>query len=120
MKGIPVSTWASRARVSAPQVSSTDGPTLDAADSTTLRTGLPLVILLAFGVASGAWSSSASADVHSQPDAATTAEDRDVEVDVLANDKQELPCPFAPCPDAEVFNIGSFDAARERYRRHQP
>ena len=102
MKAFPVSTWASRAHASAPRVSSTDGRTLNAADSTTPRTGLPLVILLAFGVASGAWSSSASADVHSQPDLATTAEDTDVEVEVLANDSQELP----GAPGAEVFEIG--------------
>ena len=101
MKAFPVSTWAWRAPVSAPRVSSTDARTLHATDSTTLRTGLPLVILLAFGVASGAWSSSASAVVHSQPDAATTEEDREVEVDVLANDSQELPC----CPGANVFDI---------------
>ena len=105
MKAFPVSTWASRAHVSAPRVSSTDGRTLNAADSTTPRTGLPLVILLAFGVASGAWSSSASADVHSQPDVATTAEDTDVEVEVLANDSQEFPCPGGPCE--VVFDIGS-------------
>src|SRR6185295_1721801 len=105
MKALAVSTWASRALVSAPRVSGTRGRTLSAADSTTPRTGLLLAILLTLGVASGAWSSNASAAVNSQPDAATTEEDRDVEVEVLANDSQQFPCPGGPCE--VVFDIGS-------------
>jgi outer membrane autotransporter protein len=61
-------------------------------DSRTPQTCLLLVVLLIFGVGSATWSADASAEPVTAPDAATTPEDRDIDVRPLSNDFDTTIC----------------------------
>ena len=80
---------------------------------------LRAVVVLALGAGIGSWCVRASAAPVSLPDVATTAEDTEVEGEVLANDSQEFPCPGGPCE--VVFDIGKRDTQPPNgRRRHRP
>jgi hypothetical protein len=65
--------------------------------------------LLTFSLG-GIWSAQASADVCSNPDTATTPEDRAVVVEVLENDRQDFPGFVGPC--GVGGGVGAFRLAR--------